>query len=73
MCLPFSIRTSPLTIVAMMPAAGSLMRQPPAGKSWTDPAERLIAIQMIQVPLAQGGAYRRAFRELTYAALTGSQ
>jgi CubicO group peptidase (beta-lactamase class C family) len=40
---------------------------------WIDPAEKLIAIQMIQVPLSEGGAYRRAFRELTYAALTGSQ
>jgi CubicO group peptidase (beta-lactamase class C family) len=40
---------------------------------WIDPVEKLIAIEMIQVPLAEGGAYRRAFRELTYAALTGSQ
>jgi CubicO group peptidase (beta-lactamase class C family) len=40
---------------------------------WVDPAEKLIAIQMIQVPLNEGGAYRRVFRELTYAALTGSQ
>jgi CubicO group peptidase (beta-lactamase class C family) len=39
---------------------------------WVDPAEKLIAIQMIQVPLSEGGAYRRAFRELTYAALTGN-
>jgi hypothetical protein len=30
-----------------------------------------IAIQMIQVPSSQGGTYRRAFRELTYSALTG--
>jgi CubicO group peptidase (beta-lactamase class C family) len=40
---------------------------------WVDPAEKLIAIQMIQVPLSEGGAYRRAFRELTYAALTGTE
>jgi CubicO group peptidase (beta-lactamase class C family) len=40
---------------------------------WVDPAERLIAIQMIQTPSDQGGPYRRAFRELTYAALTGTE
>jgi CubicO group peptidase (beta-lactamase class C family) len=40
---------------------------------WVDPVEKLIAIQMIQVPLAEGGAYRRLFRELTYAALTSRQ
>jgi CubicO group peptidase (beta-lactamase class C family) len=40
---------------------------------WVDPAEKLIAIQMIQVPLSEGGAYRRVFRELTYAALTGTE
>jgi len=28
---------------------------------------------MIQTPSDQGGAYRRVFRELTYAALTGSE
>ena len=32
-CSPFSSRTSPLTIVAETPAAGSLTRQPFAGKS----------------------------------------
>ena len=40
---------------------------------WVDPAEKLIAIQMIQVPLAEGGAYRQTFRELVYAALTGRE
>jgi CubicO group peptidase (beta-lactamase class C family) len=39
---------------------------------WIDPQEKLIAVQMIQVPLAEGPAYRRAFRNLTYQALTGS-
>ena len=39
---------------------------------YVDPQEKLIALQMIQVPLAEGGAYRRAFRNLTYQALTGS-
>ena len=38
-----------------------------------DPAEKLIAIQMIQVPLAEGSAYRQVFRELVYAALTGQE
>jgi CubicO group peptidase (beta-lactamase class C family) len=40
---------------------------------WVDPVEKLVAIQMIQVPLSEGSAYRRAFRELVYAALTGSE
>jgi CubicO group peptidase (beta-lactamase class C family) len=40
---------------------------------WVDPAEKLIAIQMIQVPLAEGSAYRQLFRELVYAALTGQE
>jgi CubicO group peptidase (beta-lactamase class C family) len=38
---------------------------------WVDPRERLIAIQMIQTPSSGGSPYRRVFRELTYAALTG--
>jgi CubicO group peptidase (beta-lactamase class C family) len=38
---------------------------------WVDPREKLIAIQMIQTPATVGGAFRRIFRELTYAALTG--
>jgi CubicO group peptidase (beta-lactamase class C family) len=38
---------------------------------WVDPREKLIAIQMIQTPSSTGGPYRRAFRELVYAALTG--
>ena len=40
---------------------------------WVDPKERLIAIQMIQTPANSGGPYRHAFRNLTYAALTGSE
>jgi CubicO group peptidase (beta-lactamase class C family) len=39
---------------------------------WIDPQEKLIAIQLIQVPANSGGPYRRAFRNLTYGALTGS-
>jgi CubicO group peptidase (beta-lactamase class C family) len=38
---------------------------------WVDPAEKLIAIQMIQTPSDVGGPYRRIFREMTYAAMTG--
>jgi CubicO group peptidase (beta-lactamase class C family) len=38
---------------------------------WIDPLEKLIAIQMIQTPANSGGPYRRAFRALTYAAMTG--
>jgi CubicO group peptidase (beta-lactamase class C family) len=37
---------------------------------WIDPKERFIAVQMIQVPIAETGKYRRAFRTLTYQALT---
>jgi hypothetical protein len=33
-----------------------------------DTAEKLIAIQMIQVPLVEGGRYRRVFRNLVYQA-----
>ncbi len=36
---------------------------------WVDPKEKLIGIMMIQVPLANGAAYRRAMRNLTYQAL----
>lgn len=38
---------------------------------WVDPREDLIAIQMIQTPTTQGSPYRRAFRDLVYAALVG--
>ena len=34
---------------------------------------RLIAIQMIQTPTGLNSAYRHAFRNLTYAAMTGSE
>ena len=40
---------------------------------WVDPAEKLIAIQMIQVPLAEGGKYRRAFRNLVYQAMASQE
>ena len=40
---------------------------------WVDPAEKLIAIQMIQTPSEAGGPYRRAFRNLVYQALTNQE
>ena len=40
---------------------------------WVDPAEKLIAMQMIQVPLAEGGRYRRAFRNLVYQAMVSPE
>lgn len=40
---------------------------------WIDPAENLIAIQMIQTPSETGGPYRRAFRNLVYQALTNQE
>ena len=36
---------------------------------WVDPQEKLFAVMMIQMPFAQSGHYRRALRELVYAAL----
>jgi CubicO group peptidase (beta-lactamase class C family) len=36
---------------------------------WIDPAEKLIAVQMIQVAPDASGPYRTAFRNLTYGAL----
>ncbi len=38
---------------------------------WVDPREKLIAIQMIQTPTSVGSPFRRAFRDMTYAAMTG--
>jgi CubicO group peptidase (beta-lactamase class C family) len=38
---------------------------------WVDPQQKLIAIQLIQVGGNAGGPYRRAFRNLTYQAMTG--
>ncbi|GEP61196.1 hypothetical protein RSO01_83620 [Reyranella soli] len=37
---------------------------------WIDPVEKLIGVQMIQVPPDAGAFYRDAFRHLTYAALS---
>jgi CubicO group peptidase (beta-lactamase class C family) len=38
---------------------------------WIDPEQNLIAMQLIQMPFPQGLPYRRVFRNMTYAALTG--
>jgi CubicO group peptidase (beta-lactamase class C family) len=37
---------------------------------WVDPAEQLIAVQLIQVPPTTGGPFQRTFRDLTYGALS---
>jgi CubicO group peptidase (beta-lactamase class C family) len=37
---------------------------------WVDPAQRLIALQLIQVAPGRGGPFIRMFRDLTYGALT---
>jgi CubicO group peptidase (beta-lactamase class C family) len=37
---------------------------------WVDPAEQLIAVQLIQVAPGRGGAFQRMFRQLTYGALS---
>jgi CubicO group peptidase (beta-lactamase class C family) len=36
---------------------------------WIDPQSKLFGVLMVQMPFAQSGPYRRAFRELVYAAL----
>ncbi|MCX7363851.1 MAG: serine hydrolase [Alphaproteobacteria bacterium] len=67
--LGFAIRTNP--DFSLLPgAAGSFNWSGVWGTYfWIDPAERLIAVQMIQVPPEAGVAFRDAFRHLTYAAL----
>jgi hypothetical protein len=37
---------------------------------WVDPAEQLIAVQLIQVAPTTGGSFQRMFRNLTYGALS---
>lgn len=36
---------------------------------WVDPQEKMYAIQMMQKPFVEAGAYRRAMREIVYGAL----
>ena len=53
------------------PPYGSLLLY--SGPNSLAPSQRLIAIQMIQVPLSQGGTYRRAFRNLVYQAMASQE
>jgi CubicO group peptidase (beta-lactamase class C family) len=67
--LGFAIRTNP--DFSILPGAvGSFNWSGYWGTYfWIDPVEKLIAVQMIQVPPDAGAAYRDALRHLTYAAL----
>ena len=67
--LGFAIRTNPE--FSILPGAvGSFNWSGLWGTYfWIDPVEKLIAVQMIQVPPNTGGQYGRALRHLTYAAL----
>ena len=67
--LGFAIRTNPE--FSLLPGAvGSFNWSGVWGTYfWIDPTEKLIAVQMIQVPPDRGVPFRDAFRHLTYAAL----
>jgi hypothetical protein len=67
--LGFAIRTNP--DFSILPGAvGSFNWSGLWGTYfWVDPAEKLIGVQMIQVPPDDGASYRDALRHLTYAAL----
>jgi CubicO group peptidase (beta-lactamase class C family) len=67
--LGFAIRTNPE--FSILPGAvGSFNWNGIWGTYfWIDPTEKLIAVQMIQVPPDTGFLYRDALRHLTYAAL----
>jgi hypothetical protein len=67
--LGFAIRTNPE--FSILPGAvGSFNWSGLWGTYfWIDPVEKLIAVQMIQVPQDTVGRYSRALRHLTYAAL----
>src|SRR5471030_329834 len=71
--LGFAIRTNPE--FSLLPGAvGSFNWSGLWGTYfWIDPAEKLIAVQMIQVPPDTGYLYRDALRHLTYAALSVPQ
>jgi CubicO group peptidase (beta-lactamase class C family) len=68
--LGFAIRTNP--DFSLLPGAvGSFNWSGFWGTYfWIDPAEKLIAVQMIQVPPDAGTPYRNALRHLTYGALS---
>ena len=71
--LGFAIRTNPE--FSLMPGAvGSFNWSGLWGTwFWIDPAEKLTAVLMIQVPPAAATPYREALRHLTYAALSVPQ
>jgi len=68
--LGFAIRTNPE--FSILPGAvGSFNWSGLWGTYfWIDPQEKMFAVLMVQMPFAQSGYYRRAFRELVYGALT---
>jgi CubicO group peptidase (beta-lactamase class C family) len=68
--LGFAIRTNPE--FSILPGAvGSFNWSGLWGTYfWIDPTEKLIGVQMIQVPPDAGASYRDALRHLTYAALS---
>jgi CubicO group peptidase (beta-lactamase class C family) len=68
--LGFAIRTNP--DFSLLPGAvGSFNWSGLWGTYfWIDPVDKLIAVQMIQVPPDAGAPYRDALRRLTYAALS---
>jgi len=67
--LGFAVRTDP----GHSPISGSVGDYYWAGALgtyfWIDPQEKMFAVMMVQMPFAQSGYYRRAFRESVYAAL----
>ena len=69
----FAIRTNP--VFSLLPGTvGSYNWSGLWGTYfWIDPAERLVAVQMIQVPPDRGVPFRDALRHLTYAALAVPQ
>ena len=68
--LGFAVRTNPE--FSLLPGAvGSFNWSGLWGTYfWIDPVEKLIGVQMIQVPPDSGAPYRDALRHLTYAALS---
>jgi len=68
--LGFAIRTNP--DFSFLPGAVGSFNWGGAWGTyfWIDPVEKLIGVQMIQVPPDAGAPYRDALRHLTYAALS---
>jgi len=67
--LGFAVRTS----AGHNPLSGSVGNYFWAGAYgtyfWVDPQAKMFAVMMVQMPFPQSGYYRRAFRELVYAAM----